>query len=69
MNVNNRFKLLSRKTYFVGAWVGIFSVVVVNKIFGFEISWFWLLTWGLMFITAYFVEKKILINKEIKGLV
>jgi len=69
MNVNNRFKLLSTKTYLTGAWVALFSVVVVNKILGFEISWFWLLTWGLMFITAYFVEKKILINKEIKGLV
>ena len=67
MNVNNRFKLLSTKTYLTGAWVGLFSVVVVNKILGFEISWIWLLTWGLMFITTYFVKYQLILMKEKKG--
>ena len=67
MNVNNRFKLLSTKTYLTGAWVALFSVVVVNKILGFEISWFWLLTWGLMFITTYFVKYQLILMKEKKG--
>jgi len=67
MNVNNRFKLLSTKTYLTGAWVALFSVVVVNKILGFEISWIWLLTWGLMFITTYFVKYQLILMKEKKG--